>query len=162
MAIVAELQKKLDVVQKQYDAAMKIKADAEAEAKFYADRLDLATRLLNALGSENERWGGIIQDIQGEIDVIVGNVLMASAFISYIGPFSKTMRDELVQNQFLPFMKDQKIPMSAIANPVKLLTSEALKAKWNSQGLPPDEFSTENGTIMSNCSRYPLMIDPQL
>jgi dynein heavy chain len=120
----------------------------------------LANRLLTALGSENERWGGIIKDIQDEVDVIVGNVLMASAFISYIGPFSKTMRDELVQGKFLPFMKAEGIPMSAIANPVKLLTSEALKAKWNSEGLPPDEFSTENGTIMSNCSRYPLMIDP--
>ena len=141
---------------------MKIKADAEAEAKFYADRLDLATRLLNALGSENERWGGIIKEIQGEVDVIVGNVLMASAFISYIGPFSKSMRDELVQGKFLPFMKGEGIPMSEIADPVKLLTSEALKAKWNSQGLPPDAFSTENGTIMTNATRYPLMIDPQL
>ena len=43
---------------------MKLKQDAEAEAKFYADRLDLANRLLNALGSENERWGNIIKDIQ--------------------------------------------------------------------------------------------------
>jgi hypothetical protein len=41
---------------------MKIKHDAEAEAKFYADRLDLATRLLNALGSEKGRWGQIIED----------------------------------------------------------------------------------------------------
>jgi len=105
MAIVAELQKKLDVVQKKYDAAMKLKADAEAEAKFYSDRLDLANRLLNALGSENERWGGIIKDIQAEVDVIVGNVLMAAAFISYIGPFSKTMRDELIQGKFLPFKR---------------------------------------------------------
>jgi dynein heavy chain len=50
--------------------------------------------------------------------------------------------------------------MSAIANPVAMLTDEATKAKWNSQGLPPDVFSTENGTIMVNASRYPLMIDP--
>jgi dynein heavy chain len=96
MAIVAELQKKLDIVQKKYDAAMKLKSDAEAEAKYYSDRLDLATRLLTALSSENARWGGIIEEIQNEVDVIVGNVLMAAAFISYIGPFSKTMRDELI------------------------------------------------------------------
>jgi dynein heavy chain, axonemal len=87
---------------------------------------------------------------------------MAAAFISYIGPFSKTMRDNIIQNKFLPFMKENKIPMSAIANPVALLTSAAVKAKWNSQGLPPDAFSTENGTIITNCTRYPLLIDPQL
>jgi dynein heavy chain len=132
MAIVRALQEKLAIVQAEYDGAMKLKADAEAEAKFYSDRLDLATRLLTALGSENERWGGIIIDIQKDIDVIVGNVLMASAFISYIGPFSKTMRDQLVQKEFLPFMQEMKIPMSAIADPIALLTDEATKAKWNS------------------------------
>ena len=132
MKIVNDLKEKLDIVQKAYDGAMKLKRDAEAEAKFYSDRLDLATRLLTALGSENERWGGIIIEIQSDIDVIVGNVLMAAAFISYIGPFSKEMRDDLVQKDFLPFMKEQKIPMSAIADPISLLTDEATKAKWNS------------------------------
>ena len=39
------------------------KEAAIAKAKFYSDRLDLANRLLNALGSENARWGGIIQEI---------------------------------------------------------------------------------------------------
>jgi dynein heavy chain len=53
-----------------------------------------------------------------------------------------------------------KIPMSAIADPIALLTDDATKARWNSQGLPPDVFSTENGTIMTNASRYPLLIDP--
>ena len=57
MAKVKELNEKLAVVQAEFDAAMKIKHDAEAEAKFYSDRLDLATRLLNALGSEKGRWG---------------------------------------------------------------------------------------------------------
>jgi dynein heavy chain len=63
MVIVRELNEKLAVVQGEYDGAMKLKADAEAEAKYYSDRLDLATRLLTALGSENERWGGIIVEI---------------------------------------------------------------------------------------------------
>jgi len=59
------------------------------------------------------------------MDVIVGDVLMASAFISYIGPFSKGMRDELVTDKFLNEMKSNGIPMSDNPNPVKLLTSEA-------------------------------------
>lgn len=63
MAIVKELNDKLAVVQAQYDGAMKTKADAEAEAKFYSDRLDLANRLLGALGSEGERWTGLIDAI---------------------------------------------------------------------------------------------------
>lgn len=60
MAKVKDLNDKLAIVQSEFDSAMKIKNDAEAEAKFYADRLDLATRLLTALGSEKGRWGQII------------------------------------------------------------------------------------------------------
>ncbi|CAN0472548.1 unnamed protein product, partial [Ectocarpus sp. 8 AP-2014] len=33
---------------------------------------------------------------------------------------------------------------------------------WNSQGLPADPVSSENGAIVDNCARWPLIIDPQL
>jgi len=42
------------------------------------------------------------------------------------------MRDELVRDKFMPFMRDIKIPMSDNPDPVKMLTSEAVKATWNS------------------------------
>lgn len=39
------------------------KKAAEDEAKYFSDRLDLAKRLISALGSENERWETIIVGI---------------------------------------------------------------------------------------------------
>ena len=43
-----------------------------------------------------------------------------------------------------------------------MLTDDASIATWNNEGLPSDRMSTENATILSNCERWPLMIDPQL
>lgn len=160
MAIVTKLQAQLAEIEEKFDAAMAEKKAAEEEAKYFSDRLSLAKRLIAALGSENERWGNIIIDIDKDISVIVGDVLIASAFISYIGPFSKQMRDKIINDKFVTYMKEVKIPMSEISNPVALMTDEATKALWNTQGLPPDIFSTENGTIMCNATRYPLLIDP--
>lgn len=42
------------------------------------------------------------------------------------------------------------------------LTDEAEIALWNSQGLPSDTVSVENGSILTKSERYPLIIDPQL
>ena len=35
-------------------------------------------------------------------------------------------------------------------------------ATWNEQNLPNDRMSIENAAILTNCDRWPLMIDPQL
>ena len=45
---------------------------------------------------------------------------------------------------------------------MSLLTDEAVIANWNNEGLPSDRMSTENATILTNCQRWPLMVDPQL
>ncbi|MEJ1273094.1 hypothetical protein NN561_003953 [Cricetulus griseus] len=38
----------------------------------------------------------------------------------------------------------------------------AIKAKITNEGLPADRMSMENATILINCERWPLMVDPQL
>jgi dynein heavy chain len=43
-----------------------------------------------------------------------------------------------------------------------MLVDDADIATWNNEGLPSDRMSTENATILTNCDRWPLMIDPQL
>jgi dynein heavy chain, axonemal len=35
-------------------------------------------------------------------------------------------------------------------------------AAWTDQNLPSDRMSIENATILINCDRWPLLIDPQL
>lgn len=62
--------------------------------------------------------------------MIVGDVLMSSAFISYAGPFSKHFRNE-IQKKFTKFIIDGKIPMTSNINPVKMLTDDATIAIWN-------------------------------
>lgn len=57
-----------------------------------------------------------------------------------------------------------QVPIKITENldPLTLLTDNATVAQWNNENLPSDRMSTENATILTNCERWPLMIDPQL
>jgi dynein heavy chain len=84
--------------------------------------------LVNALGSESVRWSQAIIDLGDKLSVIIGDALLASAFVSYVGPFNKKFRDIITNERFLDFFKKNKIPMSLDPNPLSILTDEATVA----------------------------------
>jgi dynein heavy chain len=93
---------------------------------------------------------------------VIGDALLASAFVSYIGAFSAKIRLELWKGTWLPDIINRKIPITEGIEPLKILTTEAMKAKWKNEGLPADPMSLENAAVITSCTRWPLMIDPQL
>ena len=138
------------------------KQAAEDEAARCVRRLSLANRLVSALGSEKGRWGDAIVQLTDDMKVIHGDALLASSFVSYVGPFNKYFRDKIIEENFIRFFKAENIPMSPACDPLLVLTDEAEIAQWNNEKLPSDRVSTENGSILTNSDRYSLMIDPQL
>jgi len=77
------------------------------------------------LGSENDRWDKAIKVLDISINLLPGDVLLASAFVSYAGPFNKKFRDVMIKDSFIKFINDNKIPITANADPVKLMTDES-------------------------------------
>ncbi len=160
-ALVAKLTGELAVLQEAYQKVLDEKNAAQALADKCAGKLDRANRLVNALGSERERWATSIDELGLTLGHITGDVLLASAFVSYVGPFNKKFRDLIIQD-FKKYFAEKNIPLGAGVEPVSLLTDDAEVALWNSQGLPSDTVSVENGSILTKSERYPLIIDPQL
>jgi dynein heavy chain len=101
--LVAELTLKLSGLMEAYNAAMDAKNKAEAEAALSAKRLDSANRLVGALGSESERWNNSIVQLTQDIEVVIGDVLIASSFVSYVGPFNRKFRERIVKENFVAF-----------------------------------------------------------
>jgi dynein heavy chain len=52
--------------------------------------------------------------------------------------------------------------MSEGIDPLNTLSTAAMQARWQNEGLPADRISLENASIITNCARWPLIIDPQL
>jgi len=93
---------------------------------------------------------------------MIGNALVSAAFVSYIGPFLYTFRDRLWREQWIPDINSKKIPITSGVDPLLVLSSKSMHAVWAQQELPADRVSLENAAIIVSCSRYPLIIDPQL
>ena len=103
-SVVRALNEQVAKLTAEYENAVDEKNRAIKEAERCARRLNLAQRLIKALGSENERWGQSIVQLDNQLKLIVGDVLMASSFVSYAGPFNKRFRTTMITEQFLGFL----------------------------------------------------------
>lgn len=160
---VADLNEKLSVLVAQYTEAVDSANAIEAKAKKTQMKMNLAQRLVTGLADESVRWGKTIEQLKHDAALLVGDVLLSASFVSYIGPFSKAFREQIVNEDWLKSIQALQIPMTeGLDATMDVLTSEAEVASWNNEGLPSDRVSTENGAILTNCMRWPLMIDPQL
>ena len=92
----------------------------------------------------------------------MGDVLLASSFVSYLGPFNSKFRQLLLKDKWTVDVRERQIPMTEGLEVLDLLSNTSARAAWNNEGLPTDPLSIENGAIMTNAARYSLMIDPQL
>ncbi|XP_076000722.1 dynein axonemal heavy chain 11 isoform X3 [Genypterus blacodes] len=160
----SELDSSLETLTAAFEKATSEKLCFQEEVNNTNKTIELANRLVKGLESENVRWAHSVAQYHEQEETLCGDVLLTGAFISYAGSFSKKYRTELLDNLWMPFLRNQKvpIPMTEGSDPVSMLTDDATVAQWNNEGLPGDKMSTQNATILINCERWPLLIDPQL
>ncbi|XP_064890245.1 dynein axonemal heavy chain 17 isoform X3 [Columba livia] len=142
--------------------AEKLKCQQEADATNRV--ITLANRLIGGLASENVRWAESVEMLRQQENTVCGDVLLVSAFVSYVGYFTKKYRTELLEKDWVPFLGELAVPIPTTPelDPLTLLTDAADVATWSNQGLPSDRTSIENATILCNTERWPLVVDAQL
>ena len=156
------LENRLEQLQQSFLSATNEKAKVEAEAEACRSRLSLAERLVHGLSSEKVRWGNEVETLRENDVSLAGDVLLSAAFVSYIGAFNAPLRASLWSKKWIDDLNSREIPVTNDIDPLGQLTNDAEVANWLNQGLPADRMSKENGAIITSCSRWPLIIDPQL
>ena len=158
------LEEALGKLTAEFEKATAAKLKCQQEAETTGKTIELANRLVGGLASENVRWAEAVKEFKEQEKTIPGDVLLITAYISYMGCFTKSFRIDLMSNYWLPAIVNlgSVLPITEGLDPLTLLTDDASVATWNNEGLPSDRMSTENATILTACERWPLMIDPQL
>ncbi|KAK5851425.1 hypothetical protein PBY51_002220 [Eleginops maclovinus] len=147
-----------------FEKATTEKLKCQQEAESTARTISLANRLVGGLASENVRWAEAIQSFKKQERTLCGDVLLTTAFISYLGYFTKPYRLQLMEHSWRPYLSQLQVPIPVTPDldPLTMLTDDADIAAWQNEGLPADRMSTDNATILTSCQRWPLMVDPQL
>uniref|UniRef100_A0A5F9CH25 Dynein axonemal heavy chain 17 n=1 Tax=Oryctolagus cuniculus TaxID=9986 RepID=A0A5F9CH25_RABIT len=161
---IAELNANLNNLTSAFEKATAEKIKCQQEADATNRVISLANRLVGGLASENVRWAESVESYKCQGATLCGDVLLVSAFVSYVGYFTKKYRNELMEKFWIPYINNLKVPIPITKglDPLSLLTDDADVATWNNQGLPSDRMSTENATILCNTERWPLIVDAQL
>ena len=156
------LNEKVANLEKQLNEAEEQEEKVEKERAHYQRKLESAQKLVQGLASENERWTQNVKVLKAKRLTVIGDTLLAAEFVSYIAPFTSKFRLRLWKDLWIPDIKGREIPITEGITPLEILTNNAEIAMWKNQGLPEDEMSLQNATIVNSCKRWPLIIDPQL
>jgi dynein heavy chain, axonemal len=151
---------KLATLQISYNTSVNDKNQLREEAEYLELKLDRADKLVTGLASEYTRWQSSIGKYNEALVMVTGDALIAAAFVSYAGPFETSYRTELLK-QWAVSVTQQQLPLTENFSFATFLSKPTDVRDWNIQGLPNDNFSTENGVISLRGGRWPLMIDPQ-
>lgn len=157
----SSIQKELQTLSEKYQAAICEKQQLQEEAEVMERRLIAADKLISGLSSENERWTNDLEGLKQRRVRLLGDCLLAAAFLSYEGAFSWDFRNEMVYQKWVKDVQERGIPLSQPFKVENLLTDEVEISRWGSEGLPPDELSVQNGILTTRGSRFPMCIDPQ-
>lgn len=98
--------------------------------------------------------------LNSKYDTVQGDVLLAAAYITLIGPFTQKYRQRLVI-MWQKCLKRAELNCNEIFGFQELFGDNFKIREWHANLLPPDTFSTDNALIMEKTKRYPLIIDPQ-
>ncbi|MBN3282111.1 DYH17 protein, partial [Polyodon spathula] len=161
---ITQLNANLAKLTSEFEKATADKVKCQQEADSTNRTISLANRLVGGLASEKIRWSESVARFKEQEKTLSGDVMLISAFVSYVGYFSKKYRNNLMDKYWMPYLKELKVPIPITPglDSLTLLTDDADIAAWNNQGLPSDRMSIENATILCNTERWPLIVDAQL
>ncbi|KAJ3389327.1 Dynein heavy chain 7, axonemal [Entophlyctis sp. JEL0112] len=159
-AILKQVEDRMAALEANFKAMCDKKEALERQVVSVSNQLIRAEKLIGSLGDEQDRWTQCAYDLEQKLIAITGDVLVSSGIVAYLGAFTKLYRDDCISN-WSQKCKDKNIPCSETIKLANILGDPVKIRAWNLAGLPNDSFSIDNGIVISNARRWPLLIDPQ-
>jgi dynein heavy chain, axonemal len=148
-------------LQSDFNIQMKEKQSIEVNAQLLEQKMKQASNLIESLSGEKVRWSSDAQNFQTLKENLVGDCILACAFLSYCGPFNQQFRDNLLFGILKSECKKRGISMSEEFDLNNFIVDASISSEWSLQSLPIDNLSIQNGILVTQSNRFPLLVDPQ-
>jgi dynein heavy chain 1 len=160
LADVKELEVTLTQIKIDYRELVRETDRVKDEISSVTQRVSRANALLQSLQEEKIRWESTSFSFDQQMSTLIGDCLLASAFLTYFGIFDHRHRTklmfewyEIIENMNIPYRNELDI-INYLSKPTEQLT-------WvNECSLPNDSLAIQNAIILQRHYRYPLIIDP--
>lgn len=116
-------------------------AELRANAQMMELKLNAANKLIAGLSNEKRRWTSDTIKLKEMTVQLIGDCLVASSFLSYVGPFDFSFRKKMIFDHWILDLKEKALPINPEFKLEELLSSAVDISQWNSEGLPSDELS---------------------
>lgn len=123
-------------------------------------KIERGDKLITGLADEKVRWEASLITLDEQFANLVGDSVLSSAFMSLCGPFPADYREDM-NKHWLKKIRTIGIPHDNHFLFCDFLGTQATTKRWQQDGLPVDNFSTENGVLITKGDRWALNIDPQ-
>jgi len=157
--LIEKLEESIAQYKTEYAALISETQEIKSEMKAVEAKVERSLKLLDSLSSERVRWEASSHSFDSQIDTIVGDVLVAAAFIAYGGYYDQQYRKAMMED-WLHHLSLSGITFKPTNPFTEYLSTADDRLTWQHNGLPVDDLCTENAIILKRFNRYPLIIDP--
>jgi dynein heavy chain len=152
----------INELKKKQKEAEERKTQLKADVDKCKRQLGAAEELTKGFASEKESWKERKEILEANFPNILGECLVASGVIAYLGAFPMEYRLSTI-SQWIKFIQEKEIKINSDFSLREVCSDDFTISNWvDKYKLPNDNISIENAIIIKESSRYPLIIDPQL
>ena len=142
------------------DLARGERSELENEVEVCRAKYARAERIVHQLEGENARWKEAVKVARDGLERLWGDTAIASAAMAYFGELSEAKRKAVVKD-WQAAGQDLGIRCTEAASVRGILGDGVEIRDWTLHGLPNNTHCVDNGCIVTQARRWPLVIDPE-
>ena len=155
---IAKLENSIATYKAEYASLISQTQAIKAEIARVQHKVDRSVKLLDSLSTEKVRWEAGSKSFEQQIQTLIGDVIIAAAFLAYAGFYDQSVRKTLTDD-WLQQLSESNLACKTESMLGYLSTADD-RLSWQRNSLPVDDLCTENAIMLQRSNRYPLIIDP--